>query len=99
MYYAAPTAPSPSGEGRGGAVPRAHASAAKPHPNPPLKGRGEYGAGRFHKNHHPGEGRGPGGKASVMKGSPSLAMLPNWAPAFAGVAAITAPDCALPHHR
>ena len=34
---------------------------------------------------HPGEGRGPVGKARVMTRSASQSPSPNWAPAFAGV--------------
>jgi glycosyltransferase involved in cell wall biosynthesis len=37
--------------------------------------------------HHPGGGRGPVGKVVVNTDSPSSSRSPNWAPAFAGVAA------------
>ena len=87
------------GEGRGGAVPRMMAYAAKPHPNPPLKGRGKNENNASPEHYHPGEGRGPIGKAKLMKGSPSLAMFPNWAPAFAGVVRSKTPGCRPAHHR
>ncbi len=35
-------------------------------------------------SHHPGEGRGPGGKAAVTPDSPSPSTSPNWTPASAG---------------
>ncbi len=35
-------------------------------------------------SHHPGEGRGPVGKAAVTADSPSPSMSPNWTPASAG---------------
>ncbi len=37
------------------------------------------------KIYHPGGGRGPIGKVGVTEDCASLATLPNWAPAFAGV--------------
>ncbi len=36
------------------------------------------------RKYPPGEGRGPIGEAAVTRDSPSSAMSPNWAPAFAG---------------
>jgi glycosyltransferase involved in cell wall biosynthesis len=35
-------------------------------------------------SHHPGEGRGPGGKVAVTTDSPSPSTSPNWTPASAG---------------
>ncbi len=43
-------------------------------------------------SHHPGEGRGPGGKVAVTTDSPSPSTSPNWTPAFAGEVKGGAPD-------
>ena len=45
---------------------------------------------------HPSEGRGPSGKAVVMRRGPSLATFPNWAPASAGVEQLSAQQTKLP---
>ncbi|TCP72564.1 hypothetical protein C8J43_101302 [Sphingomonas sp. PP-CE-1G-424] len=37
---------------------------------------------------HPGEGRGPVGKAGVMERCAQSRSSPNWAPAFAGVVGV-----------
>ncbi|MBP2512843.1 glycosyltransferase involved in cell wall biosynthesis [Sphingomonas sp. PvP018] len=42
--------------------------------------------------YHPGEGRGPVGKAAVTPDSPSSSTSPNWTPAFAGEVKGGAPD-------
>jgi len=48
---------------------------------------GEQGRGGLPPTqYHPGEGRGPIGKAAVTTDRPTLLPPPNWAPAFAGVA-------------
>ena len=44
--------------------------------------------GRHSGGYHPGEGRGPIGRAAVTKRCPQLAASPDWAPAFAGVVAV-----------
>jgi glycosyltransferase involved in cell wall biosynthesis len=43
-------------------------------------------------SHHPGEGRGPVGKAAVTPDSPSPSTSPNWTPAFAREVKGGAPD-------
>ncbi len=47
-------------------------------------GEAAHGGHAATPSHHPGEGRGPGGKVAVTADSPSSSTSPNWTPASAG---------------